>query len=404
VRILHVIANVAPREGGPSKAVLEMSAALVQEGHDVDVVTTALAHRGSWFKRPSRRDLLAEPIGIRLLRDGYYITFCKPAWPTRWGLSYEMVNVLRTLIPGADIVHIHSLYLFHTLLASRLAAFYHVPYIIRPHGTLDPYIRRRHQVLKKLYHALIENATLRRAAAVHFTTSEERDLALPALLSGSRTCVVPLGVSLREFENFPERAATRRALGIDDRTLVWLFLGRLNHKKGLDLLAQAFVQFCRHCSDTLLLVAGPDDDGLGRRFKSECQRGGVAERVRLPGFVDRGQVPQILAVADLWILPSYSENFGIGVVEAMAAQLPVLITDKVNIWQAVQESGAGVVIRAETTSVLEGMLRLARLSPQERAAMGQRGRELCRRTFSWQNSARQLTALYAQIAKRHGRS
>src|SRR5438093_3881256 len=122
---------------GPSKVVLEMSAALAAQGHIVDIVTTSLAHRGSWLSWPSSGDLLPVESGRRMLRDGYHITFCRPTWPTRWGASYEMGTVLRDLIPRSDIVHVHSLYLFHTLLASRLARALKVPYVVRPHGTLD---------------------------------------------------------------------------------------------------------------------------------------------------------------------------------------------------------------------------------------------------------------------------
>src|SRR5437867_3013838 len=147
MRILQVISNVAPRLGGPGKVVLEMSAALGAQGHTVDVVTTSLANRGSWTRRPSSSDLLPVETGRRTPSDGYHITFCRPTWPTLWGTSYEMTTVLRDLIPRADVVHIHSLYLFHTLFASRMARAAGVPYVIRPHGTLDPYIRRRHRVL-----------------------------------------------------------------------------------------------------------------------------------------------------------------------------------------------------------------------------------------------------------------
>jgi len=112
---------------------------------------------------------------------------------------------------------------------------------------------------------------------------------------------------------------------------------------------------------------------------------------------------EVLAAADFWILPSYSENFGVAVVEAMAAGLPVLITDRVNIWHSVQEARAGVVTRTEVSSVLEGMLGLARLPFAERAAMGERARELCRASFSWQQIARELTALYASITRENRR-
>jgi len=376
-----------------------MSAALAALGHDVDVVTTQLAHRGSWIKWPSAEDLIPMGVDRTVEQDGYRLVFCRPSWPTRWGTSLEMLMVLRRVIPAATIVHIHSLYLFHTLVASRLARRSRVPYVIRPHGTLDPYIRRRHRLLKKVYHGVIEDSTLRHAGAIHFTTPEERDLASPVLPPGVETCVVPHGIDLKEFESLPTRTEARETLGMRDEQTIWLFLGRLNHKKGLDLLAPAFAELSKRVHNSFLIVAGPDDDGLMPRFIEECRRGGVGDSVRCTGFLDRAQMKQVLAAADFWILPSYSENFGVAVVEAMAARLPVLVTDRVNIWRHIQASRAGVVTRAETASVLDGMHRLAQLSHRERAEMGRRGRELCRRSFSWEKTAQDLTALYTRMVR-----
>jgi len=398
MRVLHVIGSIAPRLGGPSRVVLELATALSEQGHEVDVVTSALADRGSWLPRGSVQGLEPVRTGLRQAQDGYHITYCRPSWPTRWVMSREMFSVLQERIRVADVVHIHSLYLFPTLLASRLARAHRVPYVIRPHGTLDPYIRRRHRVAKRLYSWLIESATLRHAAAVHFTTSEERDLARPALPEGINTCVIPLGVDVSEFATIPDRETARSALGLASGEFVWLFLGRLNHKKGLDLLASAFVQFAKEAPSSRLIVAGPDDDGLGKRLLDECALGGVANRVTLTGFLDRAQTKRALAAADSWILPSYSENFGVAVVEAMAAQLPVVITDRINIWRAVQQARAGVITRAETGSVLKGMLLVAQMPHADRVAMGARGRELCSASYSWTAIARELTALYEELA------
>jgi glycosyltransferase involved in cell wall biosynthesis len=313
-----------------------------------------------------------------------------------------MLRVLRRLIPGADVVHVHSLYLFPTIVASRLAKARGVPYVLRPHGTLDPYIRRRHRLAKYLYHWLVEDSTLRHASAVHFTTAEERDHAGPALPADTQTCVIPLGIDLAEFRDLPSRDAARQSLGIDGTPLVWVFVGRLNHKKGLDILAPAFAQFSRTIPNTHLIVAGPDDDGLAKPFLEQCVRAGVAGKVRLMGFQDRSEMKRVLAAADFWILPSYSENFGVAVVEAMAAKVPVLISDRVNISGAVQGAGAGVVTEANVQSVVDGMLRLATLPMPDRLAMGNRGRELCRACYSSDRSAQELEALYARLADRRG--
>src|SRR5258708_7267010 len=119
MRVVHVIGSVARRLGGPSKVVLEMSAALALRGHDVDIVTTGLVNRGSWLPLVKSEATDLVDTGRRLAPEGYRVTYCRPAWPTRWATSFEMYRVLRGLIPTSDVVHIHSLYLVHTLLSSR---------------------------------------------------------------------------------------------------------------------------------------------------------------------------------------------------------------------------------------------------------------------------------------------
>src|SRR5207245_1954581 len=132
--------------------------------------------------------------------------------------------------------------------------------VLRPHGTLDPYIRRRHRMLKALYHAVFEDRTLRNAATIHFTTEEEKRLAEPALPPGAVTRVVPLGVNLVQYAHLPERHSARQSFGLPHDALVCVFHGRLNHKKGLDILAPAFVRFCGEFPQARLILAGPDDD------------------------------------------------------------------------------------------------------------------------------------------------
>jgi len=309
-----------------------------------------------------------------------------------------MVRVLRRLVPGADVVHIHSLYLFSTLVASRIARVNRVPYVLRPHGTLDPYVRRRHRSLKRLYHLIVEDATLKHAAAIHFTSEGERALARPAISPGVKSCVIPLGVELRGYNNLPPRAVARKALGLPGEALVSLFLGRLNHKKGLDLLAPAFIRLASGSPDAWLVLAGPDDDKLGQRFIEECQGAGVADRVVRPGLLDPAGVRLAFAAADYWVLPSYSENFGLAVAEAMAACLPVVITDRVNIWPLVESVAAGLVARPTVDSLAECMGLVASMSPEARRDMGQRGRLLCEREFDCGKVAQQLERLYSSFA------
>jgi glycosyltransferase involved in cell wall biosynthesis len=374
-----------------------MSAALAMRGHEVDVVTTTLADRGSWSPLPRSPGLEGVQVGERIFQDGYHVTYCRTMWPTRWATSRQMLPVLQKLVPLADAVHIHGMYLFPTLLASRLAPAHRVPYVLRPHGILDPYIRSRHRVLKRVYHAAIEDGTLKQAAAIHFTTEQEQGLAKPVLPSGVRTCVIPLGVDVADYDMLPDRSLGRKVFQLPDDALVCLFHGRLNHKKGLDILAPAFVRLCGEVPRAHLILAGPDDDGLGRLFVAECREGGVASHVVCPGLLDPRQIKLAFAAADFWVLPSYSENFGVAVVEAMAAGLPVVVTNRVNLCPMVLSAGAGIVTRPDVESFLAGMLEMASQPADNRIRMGEAGKTLCQQQYSWARVSEELEVLYREI-------
>src|SRR5204862_4043630 len=124
-------------------------------------------------------------------------------------------------------------------------------------------------------------------------------------------------------------------------------------------------------------------------------KGGVADRVQLTGLLDKAQMNEVLAIADAWVLPSHAENFGLAVVEAMASGLPVLITDRVNIWPSIKAAGAGVVVPLGVDPLLDGMLQVSRLTSAERRALGEQGRELCREHYAWDRIAQRVTEMYS---------
>ena len=251
---------------------------------------------------------------------------------------------------------------------------------MRPHGSLDPYIFRRHRLRKRLMELWFQDAVTRRAAAVLFTTEEEMRLARPRIF-GVPGVVVPLGLDIEEYDPAPLRGRFRSAHpSIGDRPIV-LFLGRLNFKKGLDVLVRAFAAALRAVPEAHLVVAGPDG---GLRAQTEAWIGahGLRDRATLPGMVGGADKMALLADADLFVLPSYSENFGIAVIEAMACGLPVAVSDRVNLWREVAGAGAGWVVPPETEPVRDAIVE-ALSDPARAREMGARGRALVAERFAW---------------------
>ncbi len=385
MKILHVIANLAPRYGGPAKACVAMAQAVARLGHQVSIYTTNQDGPGE----------LAAPLDRPVRQEGVEIHYFPIQPPRFWGTSWPLARSLVRSLGDFDLCHIHSLYLFHDLVAGHYCRKYGVPYLVRPHGTLDPYLYQRHRWRKTIMEAWFEQRNIRRAAAVHFTSEEEMRLAGP-YIGDTAGVVVPLGVDLREFQNLPAPGRLReRFPEIGSRQII-LFLGRINFKKGLDLLVQALAQVVRRRRDVHLVVAGPDNDGWGVRVRDWLQAAGLAAHATFTGMLLGEEKLAALRDARIFVLPSYSENFGLAVVEAMACGLPVVISDQVNIWREVEAAGAGLVGPCEATRLAAHLERLL-ADPGLGAEMGRRGKELVARRFQWDGIALALQDLYARL-------
>jgi glycosyltransferase involved in cell wall biosynthesis len=284
-------------------------------------------------------------------------------------------------------------------MAAYLCRVHKVPYIVRPHGSLDPYIFRRHRLVKSIYERIFEWRNLELAAAVHFTAPEEMQLAASLSLK-IRGVVVPLGVNAGYFRanRTLGRFRAKWDLGADRRII--LFLGRLNFKKGLDLLVRSFSEIARSRDDVHLVLAGPDNEGYGAKVLEWLKREGMLSRTTFAGMVTGQDKLDLLCDAELFVLPSYSENFGLAVVEAMAAGLPVVISNKVNIWREILEARAGLVVSCDAKELADAVDHLL-LNPVVAKKMGCRGRATVEDKFGWERVASRMIEVYRQIVSRH---
>lgn len=385
MRIVHLIGTLAERDGGPSRVCVDMARAVAARGHEVNIHSTD--HGMSPGSLDAGNSVTIDSVDIHYHR----------AWPGGiWRFSPDLWRAMDTAVAEADLVHMHSLYLFHNWAGWRACRRHGTPFLLRPHGTMDPYIWRRHRRRKAVVEWAFMNQVLRDASALHFTTQEEQHLASP-YAQGTDGVVVPNGVRLDEFTDVPRDGRFRRLFDAEEPIRLVLFLGRLNFKKGLDLLARAFATLVARDPAARLLIAGPDG-GMEQATRASLDALGVLDKTRFTGLLRGSDTLAAYGDADLFVLPSYSENFGNAVIEAMATGTPVLISDQVNIWREISSGQAGRVVQCNADQIADAMTEML-ANPAELASRGKAGRQVASE-FRWEKVAERLEAVYEELKTR----
>lgn len=388
MRVLHVIGWLAPRYGGPAGWVPQLSVEVTKRGHEVEVVTT----------NADGSSTLDVPVGRAFNWDGATTTFHPLSAPRRYLTSWPMAVDLWRRVAAFDVVHIHSLYRFHTIAAALIAHRSRIPYVIQPHGTLDPWHRGRRRRAKDLYHYLVEDPIIRRASAVVCTSPREeqsiRDLGYVA-----PTWVIPGAIDATSLRD-PAPGNFLDSLGIGSDTRVVTFLGRISEKKGVPLLVESFGQTAAAFRDAHLIIAGPDDEGIGQGLAPVIAKAGLAGRVSFIGVVAGPAKRALLQRSNVFVLPSADESFGSAVAEAMAVGCPVVVSPHVAIEDVVRASGAGLVAERNSADIARAVGSIL-ADPAAALAMGEAGKRLVDDKFAWPSVVGDFEAMYdAVIATR----
>jgi glycosyltransferase involved in cell wall biosynthesis len=374
-KILHVIPSVGPQRGGPSFLMRTLARGLSQEGLEVHVATTD-------DNGPGR---LSVPLGRPQQEDG--ATFWYFPRQTRfYTFSWPLTGWLARHVREFDLVHIHALFSYASLPAALLARRAGVPYIVRPLGTLNRWgIANRRPWLKRLSFRLMESRILAGAAGIHYTSEQEleeaRDLGVSA-----NPLIVPNAVDLPARELPPQRAAGQTIL----------FLSRFDRKKGIDLLLAAFAQLRTRFPQATLILAGSGAPACIQSLRHEAERLGIASAVTWPGFLAGEAKWTALSDADVFVLPSYSENFGIAAVEALACGCPVVVSDQVGIHREIARAEAGLVTPCRVDALAEALASVL-ADAALRRRLRENGLRLASQQFSLAAVSRKLVETYAAV-------
>jgi glycosyltransferase involved in cell wall biosynthesis len=263
---------------------------------------------------------------------------------------------------------------------------------------LDAWSLGHSRLKKRLYLLLRLRRDLERAATIHFTSRAEHDSTRSRLHLTAPVVVRPLGIDLREFGSLPPHGRLRERYPQVGRRPVVLYLGRLHAGKGLELLVPALAQ-CG-VESVMLLVVGPDQAGYRSKVEALMRHHDVSDRVIFTGMVRGAERLEALVDADLLALPSFHENFGLVVVEALACGTPVIISDEVNIHQEIADAGVGAVVPTRVGPLAEALRTWLTDHALRRAAAG-RAQEFTRRTYDLERIARQWIDHYRAIVEAH---
>lgn len=385
--ILHVVSTLDPAAGGPPQVAARLAAAQAALGHRVSLLSYSSASDQARVSQQIARVPHHERVE--------FVTVADPD-PLERLLARRARRLLRQHLRGAEFVHVHGVWGALPAAAASLARASGVPYCFQPHGMLDPWSLAQRRLKKRLALALQYRALLNGAAFIHTLNDDERRLIAPLRLT-AEAVVIPNGVFLEELEPLPERGAFRRAHPALQGAPYVLFLSRLHHKKGLDVLAEAFRVVAAARSDVHLVVAGPDE-GAGRDFEQRIASSGLASRVHLVGPLYGADKFAAFVDAACFCLPSRQEGFSVAITEAMACGLPVVISEACH-FPEVATAQAGLITSLEPVAVA-GALRQILDDPAAATRRGAAGAALVRQRYTWQAVATECLLHYARAQRR----
>jgi len=394
MKILHVIRTVNPAWGGPVEGIKQLGAAIAERGHEVEVGCLD-APDAPWLKDfPLPVHAVGPALGI-------------------YGFSRRWASWLQQNLRHYDVVIANGIWQYHSFGTWRVLRDTQIPYLVFTHGMLDPWFKRQYplkHVKKWMYWPWAEYRVLRDARAVLFTCEEERLLARQSFwLYRCNEVVVGYGTSSPQGDP-ANQAEAFFALHPELRgKSLALYMGRVHPRKGCDLAIQGFAAALGADPSWQLVVAGPDQTGWKRELVAMAEAAGIANRITWTGMIGGDAKWGALRTAEVLLLPSRGENFGIVVAEALACGTPVLISDKVNIWREVQSDGAGIVAPDNPEGACSLLRRWLAMSAADQQIMKARAGQCFRRRFEVGRAAENiLNAIHAPappaLSEKHANS
>lgn len=417
MRILTVIPSYWPafEFGGPIYCIHDLNKTLAEKGVDIHVYTTNVGLNGQVAP-----NITTDVDGVQVKYFKFSNLF-ENLGKTGWQFSLPLTKALKKDIRSFDLIYIVSVWNYPVAAASYYARKYNVPYVISPVGSLYSETMQ-HKSWKKLpYLTLIAKRDLKAASAIHYTTDDEATKCHTALSLKNKSFIVPNGLFLNEYNDLPPKGNIKKKYPhLKDKKIV-LFLGRVNWKKGLDILIEAFGDLKAKRDDIHLLIVGNDEANYAAEVKQMIMQAGLKyidmgidstdsnslnieeisqADITFTGMLKDRSKLEAFTGSDVFVLSSYSENFGMSVIEAMACGTPVIITDNVGIYREVQKNRAGVVIENSSENLINSLSTLLD-SDSEREEISKNGKKLVDEYYNISDVADKMIESFDQLIKNH---
>ncbi len=378
-----------PQAGGPPVVAHQWCKQLTRAGHDATILSTnafvPADDDGSWFQA---------------LQSDTNAEIFPSIGPSGFGYSPSLKHRCRELLAATDrtkidLVHLHNLWSYSNRFLTRYLDRARVPFVVSTHGMLDPNSLTRKAWKKRVYGRFCEWPVLRKASAMLYTHPEEERLANLMVRGLPKGKIVPLGAqqSSQDRETLRATFATKYP-ELRERKIA-IFLGRLHEKKGPDLLLKGLALMTTEQRPHLLMV-GPGDDDYRRHLEQVASRLGLQSDVTFTGPLSGIEKETVLAGSDVFVLPSHQENFALTVVESLFAGTPVILSDRVNLWEDLTREGAGIRCERAPESIANCLERVLGSETQQ-ASLRQNGLRLAESRFTWEKSADALVSAYEQV-------
>lgn len=381
MRVLHVAPSYFPAHqfGGPIQSVQLMNKYLVKNGIEIDVATTNAGldpknyHSKYWHQ--------IDNVRVKYFNFQGYI---------HYNFSLALFFFLIRNIKKYDLVHITAVWNFPVFAAFLACKLMKKKYIISPRGTIyKETIELKSSKFKKIYYNLIAKRCLQNASFIHYTSLDEAEKVSSFLKLKSPYKIIPNGIEILYSKKFSKN---------ENHEPYFLFLGRISLKKGLDILIEAFAKFKLINRTHKLYIVGPDEEKYKSTLEVLIHNLGIKGEIVFIDLVKGEEKNKIYQNAEAFVLTSYSENFGMTVVEAMQNDCPIIISDKVGIQDTILQYEAGIVCNLNIESICESFVKII-ADPQYRTKITENGRKCIREEFDIDSVAKKFVLVYNDILK-----